>query len=505
VSAITGEDESWQKLSVWSVLHFLASFLKKLVNNLIATIPLIYGLFRLDDLMLSISLVVLLITLVITYAILQYACFSYRFTNDSVLVRSGVLFKKQVNLGFERIQNVSLEYPFYFRPLELVTVKIDSAGSSGDEVYLSALDAPQAQSIQTQIEAAKLVLGPAVDEVSESSPTSDNSRRFLIHRELTDLVLHGLTNNRAWIILGVIGALYGQFADQIDDFIGSLGIDISGFLNDQTIMVMVLLFFSALFFSVLIVATLSVLGSIISYYNYELYCTADALSVNRGLLTRHEIHLRKSRIQNIYFRQDWLDRVLGRVNLIFEQLSHKPEGLEDVKLLVPTVTTAEALRLTREAMPMADIESLTFTGISKRYFYRNAALWGLLYLSLPIILLTAGSEEQVIWVALVISIFYMLHIGLLYRSWKCEGVAIDANTIVVRKGVFGIDYLVIPAHKLQRARCTQSPMMKRHDLASLQLTVASRSVKVPFLASALARQIIDYALYQTESSNRSWM
>jgi len=498
-------DENWQKLSVWSVLHFLASFLKKLVNNLIAAIPLIYGLLRLDDLSLSIFLVVLLIGLVITYASLQYVCFSYRLTNNNIMVRSGVLFKKQVNLGFERIQNVSLEHPFYFRPLELVTVKIDSAGSSGDEVYLSALDAQQAQSIHNQIEAAKLALGPVSDEISESSSICDNSRRFLIHRELSDLVLHGLTNNRAWIVLGVIGALYGQFADRLDDFIGGLGIDVSGFLNDQTIIVMVLLFFSALFFGVLIVATLSVLGSIISYYNYELYCTDDSFTVNRGLLTRREIHLRKSRIQNVYLRQDWLDRVLGRVNLIFEQLSHKPEGLGDVKLLVPTVTTAEALWLTREAMPLADIESLTFTSISKRYFYRNAVLWGLLYLLLAIILLAAGLEERAIWVAVAVVIFYLLHTGLLYRSWKCEGIAIDANTVVVRKGVFGIDYLVIPAHKLQRARCTQSPMMKRHGLASLQLTVASRSVKVPFLANALVQQVIDYTLYQTESSNRSWM
>lgn len=502
---IIEDDENWQKLSAWSVLHFLAGFLKQLVNNLIATIPLIYGLSRLDDLSLSISLVVLLITLVISYAILQYVCFSYLLTNDSVLVRSGVLFKKQINLGFERIQNVSFEHPFYFRPLALVTVKIDSAGSSGDEVYLSALDGQHAQLIHNQIQAAKLVLAPAADENFESIPIADNSSRFLIRRELADLVLHGLTNNRAWIILGVIGALYGQFSDRIDGFIGGLGIDVPGFLNDQTIIVMVLLFFSALFFSVLIVAALSVLGSIFSYYNYELYSTEDSFTVNRGLLTRHEIHLRKSRIQNVYFRQDWLDRVLGRVNLIFEQLSHKAEGLEEAKLLVPTVTTAEAQRLTREVMPLADIESLSFTGISKLFFYRNAVLWGLLYLPLPIILLIAGLEDRAIWVALAVFAFYMLHVGVLYRSWKCQGIAIDANNVVVRKGVFGIDYLVIPAHKLQRARYTQSPMMKRHDLASLQLTLASRSVRVPFLASALVHQVIDYTLYQTESSSRSWM
>ena len=503
-----GQDENWQKLSVWSVLHFIADLLKQLVGNLIATLPVIYGISSLDNPLLVAVVVSALITLMIIYAILQYIYFSYQVTADSVQVRKGVLFKKQINLGFERIQNVSFKYPFYFRPLELVTVKIDSAGSAGDEVYLSALDGPHAQLIHDQITAAKLVLGQFSEENGESvaefpaKNASENGRRFLIDRSLLDLAIHGLTNNRAWIILGALGAVYSQFKEQLHTFTADLGFDVSGFLSDQTISVVVLLLLSAFFLSVIFAALLSVVGSIFSYYNYKLYDTDDAFTVNRGLLTRHEIHIQKSRIQSVYFRQDWLDRVLGRINLTFEQLSHKAQGLDDVKLLVPTVTPAEAQRLTREVMLLPDLESLSFTGISKRYWFRNLALWGLLYL--PAILLAVGSENAV-WIVPAAFVLYLLHAGLLYRSWKCKGIAVDADAVVVRQGIFGIDYLVIPAHKLQRAKYIQSPMMERHGLASLQLTVASRSVVVPFLDSALVRQVIDYTLYQAESSNRSWM
>lgn len=508
MNVVADEDENWQKLSAWSVLHFIASFLKQLGGSLIATIPVIYGISSLDDPLLVVAVVSALITLTITYAILQYVYFSYQVTNDSVLVRKGILFKKQINLGFERIQNVSFKHPFYFRPLELVTVKIDSAGSSDDEVYLSALGGRHAQLIHDQITAAKLVLGQSPEENSESvndfpaRSASKTGRRFLIDRSLWDLVIHGLTNNRAWIILGALGAVYGQFKEQLLTFIADLGFDVSGFLSDQTIPVVVLLLLSAFFLSLLIVGVMSVVGSIFSYYNYKLYDTDDAFTVNRGLLTRHEIHIKKSRIQNVYFRQDWLDRVLGRVNLIFEQLSHKTQGQDDVKLLVPTVTLAEAQWLTRKVMPLPDMESLSFTSISKRYCFRNVALWGLLYL--PAVLLAAGSEDAV-WIVPAVFVLYFLHAGLLYRSWKCKGIAVDADAVVVRQGIFGIDYLVIPAYKLQRAKYIQSPLMKRHGLASLQLTVASRSIEVPFLDSALVRQVIDFTLYQAESSNRSWM
>ncbi len=81
----------------------------------------------------------------------------------------------------------------------------------------------------------------------------------------------------------------------------------------------------------------------------------------------------------------------------------------------------------------------------------------------------------------------------------------DGGIAVFRQGIIGVDYIVIPAYKHQMFRFTQSLLMKRHDLASIDLIAASRSARVPFLDGAVARQVIDLCLYQTESTNTSWM
>ena len=64
---------------------------------------------------------------------------------------------------------------------------------------------------------------------------AEEPERLLITRALSDLVLHGLTNNRAWLILGGFGAAYGQFAEDIEGYIASLGIDVGAFLSSQSV------------------------------------------------------------------------------------------------------------------------------------------------------------------------------------------------------------------------------------------------------------------------------
>jgi putative membrane protein len=500
-----GENDAatWQRLSTWSVLHFIARFLRQLFSNLLAFIPAVYGLTRIDNPLIIIAIVVMLTSAVVLYAVLQHLNFSYQLTDDSILVRQGVLFKKQVNLTFHRIQNVSFEHPFYFRPIHLVTVKVDGAGSSNDEVYLSALRQQQAEFIHDTIKAGKDRTQDMQTDTVTAPPVADEAERFLIGRDLPDLILHGLTNNRAWIILGGFGAIFGQFEEPIGEYFAELGFDPGAFIENQTFGIILMIFVSAFFLSVLIVAVLSVLGAIVTYFDFELYSTDDSLTVQRGLFTRHEIHMKKSRIQNVYFRQDWLDRVLGRVNLIFEQLSHGANnpGTGDNKLLVPTVTVSQAESLTNEAVRLPAIATLDFTPVAKRLFFRNALICTAVILAATSMLwFTPLSHVSVFLPLLLVPI-----VGLVYLSWKSKGIVINDDIAVIRRGIIGIDYIVIQLYKLQKAQFIQTPSMRHHNLATIQLTVASRSSKVPYLNADMARQIVDYAILQAERSQRSWM
>ena len=363
-------EAQWMRLSNWAVLHYVARTLRAIVSNLFAMVPALYGLLQIDDQRLLISAVLGAVSLVILFAVATHLCFSYRIPGDEIQLRQGVVFEKQLNLAVARIQNITFAHPFYFRPLGLVTVKIEGAGSAGEEVFLSALEVEEARALREELLARKAAVlgrdaGAAVNEVPE--PTVDGT--LLITRGLGSLVLHGLTNNRAWIILGGAGAAFGQLSKVLEAKLAERGIDVSGFLQDQTVVVLVLLAVSAFFTAVAIVAALSVLGSIVSYYGYELYGSEESLTLRRGLLTKHEIHMQKSRVQNVTYQQDWLDRVLGRVNLVLEQIWDQGPGgtTPGERVLVPTIVPAEANELADTVLVAPNPRDLTYTQIGRAH------------------------------------------------------------------------------------------------------------------------------------------
>ncbi|MCZ6616493.1 MAG: PH domain-containing protein, partial [Gammaproteobacteria bacterium] len=305
-TSISNVNADFVRLSPWAIVHFAARTIMQLLTNAYALVPLVFGLYQTDSVVIAIIAFTGILALVVVSAAMRYLYFSYLIQSSSVQVREGVFSKKQLNLPFHRIQNVNLEHPFYFRPLGLVTVQIDGAGSSSEEVLLAALQLDQGKQIREEIHRYNRLSIASANLETElhsaagvSGVAQARQWKLMLTRSLADLVLHGLTNNRAWIILGALGAVYGQTAETINAYIAGLGLDVGGFMSDQGTIALAVLGFSAFMLAVMIMAALSVLGSIFSYCNFELHSSNDAFMVRRGLLTHHEINMKKSRIQAV--------------------------------------------------------------------------------------------------------------------------------------------------------------------------------------------------------------
>src|SRR5690606_28232996 len=112
--------------------------------------------------------------------------------------------------SFARIQNINLEDPFYFRPLGLVTLKLDSAGSAGEEVHLAALARSDAEALRAFILRRKRQLGGDERVLAAAADVSvPPAKEVCFTRSVEDLVVHGLTNNRAYLaIAGIMGLVW---------------------------------------------------------------------------------------------------------------------------------------------------------------------------------------------------------------------------------------------------------------------------------------------------------
>jgi putative membrane protein len=207
-------------------------------------------------------------------------------------------------------------------------------------------------------------------------------------------------------------------------------------------------------------------------------------------------------------RQDWLDRLLGRQNVILDRISHSqgrkdPMAAHSRRILVPSVRTREIAIVIDEILPGCRLEALAFTPIHIRYFKKHALILSLFYVIGLVVANVLPAAMS--WLILLLAVLWPLHLLLLFLRFKRGGLAVDDGVVVARSGAIGIDYRLFAAEKIQDATHIQSLLMRRHDLSSLKVHTASTTIRVPYMPTAFMRKVVDYCTYRAESTARSWM
>jgi putative membrane protein len=259
-----------------------------------------------------------------------------------------------------------------------------------------------------------------------------------------------------------------------------------------------------------VLVSFSVIGAIISFYGYTLSKIGDKYIRRSGLFTKHEVSMRLSRLQMIVQKQDWLDVLLKRINLKFEQSNSFANNLNtsaaSSKIIVPSIKPHECQELINDAYPSNTLNSLIsnnkFESISKRFIWRN-----IVFILIPFWLIVAGITvlNDKLMMSVAISLFFVGLSGLVVLRWKRWGIAKDKNFIYLRKGLIGVDYYCFPIYKLQQTQFHQNIFMKKRQLATVKFVLASGSLKVPMVPEILAYELIDEGLYQVQSCQKSWM
>jgi putative membrane protein len=191
----TDDLQQWQALSAWSIVSNIFSTLKYILSNGFAIVPIVYTGWRQGfDMQWGILASSLLLLLVTLSAIIEWRKFRFRLNNHQLEVKRGLLFTKKDEIPLSRIQNIRYEQPFYFKPLSLGTLVIETAGSKSDEAHLAALDTQQAQTLK------RLLLNLSHTDATvptHEHPHTDNEHGIentqpIVRKSLWDLILFGL-------------------------------------------------------------------------------------------------------------------------------------------------------------------------------------------------------------------------------------------------------------------------------------------------------------------------
>lgn len=512
--------DDWQVLSPIAIVYFGVSVFKHLFSNFIYLIPAIAVSYKsvVAHPFIWLPAILLAFALLTLFAFVSFKVYRYRLTEDNIEIRSGIFSKKHLNLPFSRVQNVKIEQPIYYRFTGHACLQLDTAGSAKNEAKLVAIKLDFAEHLKTRIQSQAKSNKADINPDNPSKLQSDNTNNqiqqeiVLNRRKLSDLVIHGITSNRIWIFLGGLAPFYNNIFDSISEWFTSIGLNFKELFSLEThsLLEVGLYALSLTMLVMFILVSFSVLGAIISFYGYTLSKLGDKYVRRSGLFTKHEVSMGLSRLQMVVQKQDWLDVILKRINLNFEQNSSIAKNLNssasNSKIIVPSIKPHESKALINDAYPDNSLSILVdnndFEAISKRFIFRNIA-----YLLMPVWLLITSVTliSGKLMIAALVGVLFAILCGLVVLRWKRWGIARDKNFVYLRKGLIGIDYYCFPTFKLQQVQFKQNLLMKRRQLATVKFVLACGSLKVPMITEKLAYELIDQGLYQVESCQKSWM
>lgn len=300
--------------------------------------------------------------------VVKWFFFTYELTPHEITVHQGVFVKRRTHVPFERVQTLTKTQPFIFQPFEVFQVRIETSGKADDQLTFNALTPAQIATIERYRQAAQTTsVGTTTTAQPQASATYQIDQRALIRYALTSFGSLG--------IIGVILTLLSEVSNRLPESVMA-GLD--HWLSGGSLMFYAMLTAVVIFLGIG-VAFLKIYNQ---YYGFTLTHVGQHLAISRGLLTKHTMQLRTTRVQAIQLEQSLLRRALRLVTVsVFLASAVKSDKNEaNQTVLMPVIQTTEATQVLRPFLPALSLPALQPVKTvphALRYQIQYALWWGL--------------------------------------------------------------------------------------------------------------------------------
>lgn len=433
--------------------------------------------------------------ILIIHTTLYYLNFYFYIKNDEFILKKGYLRKKVLTIPLERIQSVNTKQNLIQQILDVVALEIDTAGTVGKELKIHALEQPFAKTLHDILSNKNQVLS---DEVEQTETLKTNAEKLILKLEPLDLLRIGISQNhlRTGIIVLAFGA---QIFNQIQDIFKEKADEYSGeFVNYMSSSSFVLIVFLLIFFLVVSVL-ISLVRTLVKYFEFKLLKSKNTYRIESGIINKRNIVVPHNKIQQLNWETGPLKKRFGIFTLVFKQ------AVSGQNKKVPVVDAPGCLTTHLELLKndLFGEDKLTDSAKIKSNHYYFRRLWifmGCLPILLPAPFLF---HEWIFWLGA--SLWLLVTAGYSYLMLRKSFFKINNEQIRVSSGGISHTWKQMELFKIQSVEFKQSFFQKRRSLASLKLMNASGSIQIPYIHAQLAKQVYDYLLYHTETSEKSWM
>jgi len=444
------------------------------------------------DVILIASGVILL--LLLTHAILYFLNFYFYVKDGEFILKKGYFQKQTLSIPLERIQNLNTKQNLVQQVLKVITLEIDTAGTGKKELKIHALN-------RAYTEALSNTLSVSTKNEVENDETAEiikPKEQTILKLSFSELFKIGISRNHIRTAL-IILAFGSQIYQDIEDIFKAEAEKYSGAALDYIsnsgwiiITTMVVLF-------LIISIFISVLNTILKYFDLKLTKSEKSLKMISGLLNRRNVLIPYNKVQELKWETSPLMRMFRIFKVTIGQAT-STEVKTNQQVTIPGCNSEHVKLLQNDFFVDENVESNQRYNSDPYYFRR---LWILRGWLIVLAFAPFFYNQTEYWIFapawLLITAMYST------ATIKKRFFKLSANQIVISRGTLAQEWSQLENYKLQNIKYSQSFWQKRRGLATIKLHTASGNFSIPYIEQNLAIDLFNYLLYKIESTNKAWM
>jgi putative membrane protein len=423
-------------------------------------------------------------------SIVKYISYRYRFGQDEILIREGIITRNERHIPYARIQNIDLAQNPVHRMLGVAEVRLETASGQKPEAIMRVLSLHAVEAMR-----ARVFEGRQRAEGRETG--AENAVEPLVRMPLRELITLGLLSNRALaLIAAAFGAIWQFDLFDIESYIDRLvdnelalpeSVALHGLWSTTILAV------GALLSILLLFKLLSVVWVILKYYGFTLTSRGEGLRAEYGLLTKISATIPRHRIQLLSIKRSPLQRWLGRAAVQVETAGGREEdegSSVDRLWLAPLIREEQVAGLLAKVQPEIDPDALDWLPLAPRARRR------LLRKSLILLFIVTalGCISLKFWGLLLL--LPGLPLALLHSALyvKHTAYATGGGAIFYRSGWWVRRLSIVRYDKIQALSLGESPFDRRNGMAGLAVDTAGagkagHGVRIRYLLAETAKKL----------------
>jgi putative membrane protein len=433
--------------------------------------------------------------LILIHTILYYRKFLFRIDNQQFILNKGYLNRKTLTIPIERIQNVNTNQTLLQQFLNVMSVEIDTAGSSKKELKIVALSKPEA--IQLAMELSRYLEAKQTNNPEDQEkPVAEE--KLILQLTNRDLLRIGISQNhfQTAFLIFIFGAqFYSQVKEYFQEKAEKYAQEAFEYISQSgwAIISSLIVFFLIISFLYSMVRTL------VLYYDLRFNRLNQSYRIVSGLLNRKNLLIPFRKIQQLNWETGPVKKLFGiyKVNIL--------QATSGVAVKTPLIEVPGCLYKHIELLKsdlfgpdaLKDQPVIHSSGV---YFRRTWIYKGWLPAGLfsPLLIL----DWRYVFLLMAWILFMLIYSRLTLKKSYFQ---VSKDQIRVSSGAISHKFKQMEFHKVQHLKFSQSIFYKKLGVASLEIGNASGKITIPFIDIKIARDLYNYLLWYAETSNRFWM